>query len=103
MKHTFLLFLLCLIGLAKQSFAQAISLQIIDSMTSSPIENVYLYDLKKNVVSISDIDGKCIINKDSGIVNISHIGYISKTINLLDLDITNTKIKLNPKNRRLCS
>lgn len=97
MKYPFLLFFFCIIGLAKRTLAQEIYLQIIDSTTSGPIENVYLYDLKKNVVSITDINGKCIINKDLGIVNISHIGYISKTINLLDSDITNIKIKLNPK------
>lgn len=97
MKASFFIVFLCLIGLVPQSVAQDFSVQIIDSTTNLPIENVYLYDSNAGVISISDIEGKCPLNKNLTTVSISHIGYIPKTLDLSNSNRADIIISLIPK------
>jgi len=94
---SFFLVFISVIGLIKHSVAQDIFLKIVDSSANKPIENVYLYDSKNGVVSISDSEGLCTVNKDLGIVNISHIGYVPIVINLSDSNSSTIKVHLVTK------
>jgi hypothetical protein len=67
--------------------AQTIDLQILDSLTNAPIENVYVYDSEKEFLSVTDKNGACKIELSGRTslaklkqVTISHIGYTGKTI-----------------------
>lgn len=69
--------------------AQTFDLQIVDSLTKEPIENVYVYNNEKEFLSVSDINGVCkIILPTSTLsmqpkeVNVSHIGYTAKIIRI---------------------
>jgi hypothetical protein len=80
--------------------AQKINLQIVDSLTNEPIENVYVYNNEKEFLSVSDISGVCKIflstsalNTQPKEVNISHIGYTAKVIRITS-SISNNFVKV---------
>lgn len=84
--------------------AQTIDLQILDSLTKEPIENVYVYNNEKEFLSVSDKNGVCKIvlpsstlTTQSKDVNVSHIGYTAKMIRI-NSSISNNfaKVLLSP-------
>ncbi len=85
--------------------SQDVELKILDSITKTPIENVYLYDDEKAFLTVSDQKGICVISMQRGkdfvkqkTINISHIGYMDKTINIFAPNLkANQTILLNPK------
>ena len=85
-------------------YAQKINFQIIDSLTNEPIENVYIFNCEKEYLSVSDKNGICQINLTDSTLKlqsdayISHVGYVSKVINLTSFKSGNpTKFLLSPK------
>jgi hypothetical protein len=89
--------------------AQTIDLQIVDSLTNEPIENVYVYNNGKEFLSVSDKNGVCkIVLPTSTLttqfkeVNVSHIGYAAKVIETKSLISNNfTKVLLSPTSYEL--
>ncbi|MBN2638337.1 MAG: hypothetical protein JXR65_04550 [Bacteroidales bacterium] len=85
--------------------AQTINLQILDSLTNKPIENVYIYTNEKKYLSVSDRNGMCqIIFPDSTLIThqkdayISHVGYAGKVISLTpSMSNHPAKVLLSPK------
>lgn len=80
--------------------AQTIDLQILDSLTNQPIENVYVYNNEKEFLSVSDKNGACKIllptnplTTQSKEVNVSHIGYSAKIIRVTS-PISNNLVKV---------
>lgn len=84
--------------------AQKVNLQILDSLTNDPIENVYVYSNENEFLSVSDKHGMCEIISPNGkftehisAVYISHIGYVDKVIKLAPTVATNQiKVSLKP-------
>jgi hypothetical protein len=84
--------------------AQTIDLQIVDSLTNKPIENVYLYNREKEFLSVSDGTGMCKVIFFSNTstpqykdVSVSHIGYTAKVIRVTSSKSNNlVKILLSP-------
>lgn len=80
--------------------AQTIDLQIVDSLTNEPIENVYVYNNQKEFLSVSDKNGACkIASLVSNLtvqpkeVNVSHIGYTAKVIRITS-SMSNNRLKI---------
>lgn len=80
--------------------AQTIDLQILDSLTNEPIENVYVYNNEKEFLSVSDKNGTCKILLPTNLstaqpkeVNVSHIGYTAKIIRVTS-PISNNLVKV---------
>lgn len=81
--------------------AQSIELEIIDSLTQIPVENVYIYNDTNVFYAVSNNNGICNLNiNDTSVLIkhnfiISHIGYTTKLINLKSvLKLKNKKIKI---------
>lgn len=96
MKQAFLIFLI-IIELTKIAICQNINIQVIDSTTNQFLENVYLYDSNNNLISISNSNGECTILYEPLILNISHIGYLPKSIPINNPYANEIKIQLTPK------
>lgn len=84
--------------------AQTIDLQIVDSLTNEPVENVYVYNNEKKFLSVSDKNGMCqIVLPNSTLTTlaqdayISHVGYKAKTIMISSsMPNNHNKVLLSP-------
>ena len=101
MKNLFKTIAFCLLFISTNNIiAQSFDCIIVDSLSNEPIENVYIYNNKKEFLSVSDKNGKCkfvipdsTLSMHSKYAYISHIGYSAKIIKLTSF-LHNRPIKI---------
>ena len=77
--------------------------EIIDSKSKTPLAFVNVSDLKTNIGTVSDINGKFKIVSNNEILNLnfSYLGYSNLTLNLENKNNKNLKVEMSPTSFQL--